>query len=156
MFRKMRRFKQQLPEEQCIKILEEEPRGILAVIGDDGYPYTIPMDHFYEDGKLYFHGAAQGHKMDAIKACDKVSYCVLDKGVPDERGDFYYFNSVVAFGRIRILEDREEILRQVRKLAFKYFTDPEEVELDMQRNGSRVACMELTIEHMTGKHVHEK
>ncbi len=156
MFREMRRFKQQLPEEKCIEILKEEPRGVLALQGDDGYPYTVPMDHFYEDGKLYFHCAKEGHKIDALKSSDKVTYCVLDKGVPDESGDFYYFNSVIVFGRLRQMTDPDEILAQVRKLACKYYTDMDAVEADMKKNGPRVACLELTIEHMTGKHVHEK
>ena len=80
MFRKMRRFKQQISEEECIRILKEQPRGVLSMIGDDGYPYGIPLDHWYSGNKLYFHGAKVGHKMDAITAFDKVSYCVMDEG----------------------------------------------------------------------------
>ena len=159
MFREMRRFKQQLPEEKCIEILKKEPRGVLAVLGDDEYPYTIPLDHFYEDGKLYFHCAKEGHKLDAIKNSDKCSYCVLANCTPDEdtsAGQFYYFDSVVVFGRIRQLEDHDEIIRQVRKLALKYYTDPDAVEADIRKNGPRTAMLELTIEHMSGKHVHEK
>lgn len=159
MFREMRRFKQQLTEEKCVEILKEAPRGILAVLGDEGYPYTVPLDHFYEEGKLYFHCAKEGHKLDAIKNSDKCSYCVLSKEVPDEdtsSGQFYYFDSVVAFGRIRQLEDPDEIIRQVRKLAHKYYTDLDAVEEDIRRNGPRTAMLELTIGHMTGKHVHEK
>ena len=78
MFRKMRRFKQELSKEECIEILKSEPRGVLSMIGDDGYPYGIPMTHWYceEDGKIYFHGAKEGHKLDAIRKCDKVSFCV--------------------------------------------------------------------------------
>lgn len=156
MFREMRRFKQQLPEEKCIEILTEEPRGVLALQGDNGYPYTVPMDHFYEDGKLYFHCAKEGHKLDALKNSDKVTYCIMKQLGPDESGDFYYFDSVVVFGRLRQMTDPDEILGQVRKLAMKYYTDMNAVEEDMKKNGPRVACLELTIEHMTGKHVHEK
>lgn len=159
MFREMRRFKQQLSEEQCIEILKEAPRGTLAVLGDDDYPYTVPLDHFYEDGKLYFHCAKEGHKLDAIKRSDKCSFCVLDKGVLDETdtdGEFYFFNSVVVFGRIRQIEDPDEIIKQVRKLAHKYYTNLDSVERDIAKNGPRTALLELTIEHMTGKHVHEK
>ncbi len=159
MFRKMRRFKQQLSEEKCIEILTEAPRGVLALLGDDDYPYTVPLDHFYEDGKLYFHCAKQGHKLDAIKNSDKCSYCVIDNGVPDadtSDGQFYFFNSVIVFGRIRQLEDQEEIIRQVRKLAHKYYTNADTVEEDIRETGPHTAMLELTIEHMTGKHVHEK
>ena len=82
MFREMRHFKQQISEEECIRILKEQPRGILSMIGDNGYPYGIPLDHWYseKDNRLYFHCAKTGHKLDAIAACDKVSYCVMDKG----------------------------------------------------------------------------
>ena len=86
MFRKMRRFKQELSERECIEILKKEPRGVLSMIGDDGYPYGIPMSHWYneDDGKLYFHGAKEGHKIDAIQNCDKVSFCVYDEGYRKE------------------------------------------------------------------------
>ena len=74
MFRPMRRIKQQIPEEECIKILKEEPRGVLSVLGDDGYPYGVPIDHYYDEktGRIYFHCAKEGHKLDAIRRCDKV------------------------------------------------------------------------------------
>ena len=86
MFRPMRRWKQQLSDEDCIAILKSELRGILSVLGDDGYPYGIPMNHWYceADGKLYFHGAKTGHKIDAISQCDKVSYCVHDEGYRED------------------------------------------------------------------------
>ena len=86
MFREMRRFKQALSPEECIEVLKNEPRGVLSLIGDDGYPYGIPMDHWYceEDGKLYFHCAREGHKLDALKACSKASYCVYDQGYRKE------------------------------------------------------------------------
>ena len=82
MFRKMLRFKQQIPEAECIKILKEEPRGVLSVLGDDDYPYGMPINHFYceEDGKLYFHTGMKGHRTDAIRRHDKVSFCVYDSG----------------------------------------------------------------------------
>ena len=73
MFRKMRRFKQQITDEQCIEVLKNAKRGVLSLIGEDGLP--INQWYFEEDGKIYFHGAKEGHKIDAIKACDKVSFC---------------------------------------------------------------------------------
>ena len=80
MFRKMRRFKQQISDEKCVEILTNEPRGVLALYGENGYPYALPLDHLYDDGKLYFHCAAEGHKIDAIKANPHASYCVMDEG----------------------------------------------------------------------------
>jgi nitroimidazol reductase NimA-like FMN-containing flavoprotein (pyridoxamine 5'-phosphate oxidase superfamily) len=74
----MRRFKQQISEAECIRILKEEKRGVLSVMGEDGYPYGIPMNHWYspEDGKLYFHGAKSGHKLDAISAKYGVDFII--------------------------------------------------------------------------------
>ena len=107
MFRAMRRFKQQVSEEECIRVLKEQPRGVLSMIGDDGYPYGIPLDHWYceEDGKLYFHGAKEGHKIDALTRCDKVSYCVMDEGFRKEGEWALNITSVVVFGRIRFVTD---------------------------------------------------
>ena len=82
MFRKMRRFKQQISDEECIEVLKNAPRGVLSMIGDEGYPYGIPIDHWYceEDGRLYFHGAKEGHKIDSLMKNDKVSFVVMDEG----------------------------------------------------------------------------
>ncbi|MBO4220597.1 MAG: pyridoxamine 5'-phosphate oxidase family protein, partial [Clostridia bacterium] len=110
MFREMRRFKQQITEEECIRVLKSQPRGVLSMIGDDGYPYGIPMDHWYSetDNTVYFHCAKTGHKIDAITACDKVSYCVMDEGCRNDGEWALNFRSVVLFGRIRIVEDEEK------------------------------------------------
>ena len=156
MFREMRRHKQQLTREQCEKILRTAPRGVLAVLGDEGYPYAVPLDFVYRDGKLYFHCAQVGHKMDALAACDKASFCVLDEGRLEEGDWWYHFNSVIAFGRVRRLEDEQEILDALRDLGRKYFPPTYDMEADIARSLARVAVLELTIEHMTGKHVREK
>ena len=116
MFRKMRRFKQQLTDEECAEILRREARGVLAVLGDDGYPYAVPLDFVYKDGKLYFHCAAEGHKIDAIRHCDKVSFCVTEQGERAPGEWWLKVRSVIAFGRIRILEDRGEVLSRVRAI----------------------------------------
>ena len=155
MFRKMRRFKQQLDESECAEILRKEPRGVLALLGDDGYPYALPLDFVYRDGKLYFHCAAEGHKIDAIRRCDKASFCVTEAGELAPGQWWRVVRSVIAFGRVRILENREEILSHVRALGLKY-APPDYVESELQKDGQRVQCLELTIEHMTGKRVNEK
>lgn len=155
MFREMRRFKQQLTDEECAEILRREARGVLAVLGDDGYPYAVPLDFVYEDGKLYFHCAAEGHKIDAIRRCDKVSFCVTEQGERAPGEWWLKVRSVIAFGRIRILENRDEVLSRVRALGLKYAA-PDYVEKELQKDGKRVQCLELTIEHMTGKRVNEK
>ncbi|MBP5725496.1 MAG: pyridoxamine 5'-phosphate oxidase family protein [Clostridia bacterium] len=111
MFRTMRRFKQQISEEECIRILQEEKRGILSMHGEDGYPYGIPMNHWYnpEDGKLYFHGAKTGHKIDAITKDNRVSYCVHDAGYRKEGEWALNISSVVVFGRISLVTDEEKV-----------------------------------------------
>ena len=155
MFRQMRRIKQQLSEEECVRLLKQEPRGVLAVLGDGGYPYTVPMDFLYEDGKLYFHCAAAGHKMDAIAACDKVSFCVMDQGYRREGEWALNIKSVIVFGRIRKIEDRAEIIERVRRMGLKYYPNAEDVEAEIRKDGARVCCLELTVDHMTGKLVNE-
>ena len=157
MFRKMRRFKQQISEEECREILKQEPRGVLSLIGDNGYPYGIPMDHWYceEDGKFYFHGAKEGHKIDAIEKCDKASYCVYDKGFRKEGEWALNIKSVVVFGRLRPIHDVEKSMKICRELCGKFTEDQEYIEHEVKHAGSHVLCLELTPEHMTGKLVNE-
>ena len=156
MFREMRRFKQQISEEKCIRILKEQPRGVLSMLGDDGYPYGIPLDHLYmEDGHLYFHCAKEGHKLDAISACDKVSYCVYDQGYRKEGEWALNINSVVVFGRIRVVEDEEKKREICTKLTRKFTDDEEYLKKEMTNAFPRVCCLELIPEHMTGKLVNE-
>ncbi len=155
MFRKMRRFKQQISRDECIRLLKEQPRGVLSVIGDDGYPYGIPLDHWYSDNKLYFHCAKVGHKLDAIAACDKVSYCVMDEGYRRDGEWSLNINSVVVFGRMRIVENEEKKLEICTNLVRKFTDDEEYLRKELSNAFSRVNCLELTIEHMTGKLVNE-
>ncbi|MBR6275064.1 MAG: pyridoxamine 5'-phosphate oxidase family protein [Lachnospiraceae bacterium] len=157
MFRKMRRFKQEISKEECIKILTEEPRGVLSVIGDDGYPYGVPLDHWYSEktGKLYFHGAKEGHKLEAISKCDKVSYCVMDKGYRNAGEWALNIQSVIVFGRMHAVTD-EDMKREICQSLCRKFTEDEEyIRKEMENAFSRVCCLELEIEHMTGKKVNE-
>ena len=159
MFRAMRRFKQQISEEECIRILQEEKRGILSMHGEDGYPYGIPMNHWYnpENGKLYFHCAKTGHKLDAIRKNDKVSYCVYDQGFRKDGDWALNIRSVVVFCRARIVDDAEDDLR--RRIAVglcRKFTDDEAfLQKELVNAMPRAAFLELTPEHMTGKLVNE-
>ena len=157
MFRPMRRIKQQLQKEECIKILKNEVRGVLAVLGDDDYPYTIPLDFYYDEtkNKIYFHGAREGHKIDSIQKHDKVSFCVVDKGVQVEGKRGLDFNSVVVFGKIKILEDRERTLEICAKLTDKFNFGKEYLEYELKKFANVVTVLELTPEHITGKAVNE-
>lgn len=157
MFREMRRFKQQLSQEECIQVLKEAPRGVLSVQGEDGYPYGMPMNHFYDEetGKLYFHGAHQGHKIDALKANDKVSYCVWNEGFRKEGEWALNISSVILFGRMAIVSDVDRCIEITRKIALKYYPDAESAEEEVRQDGHKALCLELTVEHMTGKLVNE-
>lgn len=155
MFRKMRRFKQQITDEECLELFRNEPRGTLAVLGDNDYPYTLPMDFVYDNGKLYFHSARAGHKIDAILKCDKASFCVMDKGYRKEGDWALNIKSVIAFGRVRIVEDLEKADEKLRLLGRKYFPSEDYLDNEMKMGFSRVYCLEFTIEHMTGKLVNE-
>jgi len=157
MFRQMRRFKQQISEEECIRILKEQPRGVLSMIGDDGYPYGIPLDHWYceEDGKIYFHGAKEGHKIDALKKCGKVSYCVMDEGFRKEGEWALNINSVIVFGRIGFVDDMDKARIIGENLCRKFTDDEAYIEHELTHALPRVQCLELIPEHMTGKLVNE-
>ncbi len=155
MFREMRRFKQQLSEKESIEILKTGKTGILGVLGDNGYPYTVPINYVYEDGKIYFHGAKVGHKIDAIKQCNKVSLCVIERDdvIKDELTT--YFRSVILFGKARILETDEEIFHAVSVLSLKYNNDKEVVDKGIKKEWGRLSCVEIVIEHITGKEAKE-
>ena len=157
MFRPMRRIKQQISDEECREVLTSEPRGVLSVIGDEGYPYGIPMDHWYSesDNKIYFHCAKEGHKLDAIRACDKVSYCVMDEGYRKEGEWALNIRSVIVFGRIRVVEDEEKRAEIGTNLCRKFTDDESYIEHEVRNALPRALCLELTPEHITGKLVNE-
>ncbi len=155
-FRPMRRFKQQLPEEECTAILETAYRGFLSVIGDGGYPYTVPINFFYKEGKLYFHCAREGHKLDALQACDKACFTVIDEPQKEPEDWWYHVRSVICFGRIHIVDDEEERHSLLRQLGKKYFPEGYDMESDMRRNAGHARVLAFSIEHMSGKRVREK
>ncbi len=156
MFRKLRRKNQELSKEECIEILLNEPRGFLGVLGDYDYPYTLPMNHVYSSGKLYFHGSKQGHKHDAIKNHSKVSYCVLNQGVKAENSWWYTFKSVIVFGKIRILEKEDEKIEKLTALGDKYFPSKEYTQKEISKLLDKTEVFEITIDNMSGKIVREK
>lgn len=153
MFREMRRKKQILSNKENIEILEKETSGVLALLGDNEYPYAVPISYVYDNSKVYFHGAKDGHKMDAIRKCSKASFCVVaqDEIFPEEYTT--YFRSVILFGKIRILEDENEVREAIEKLAIKYHpTDSIQNRIqEIVRGWNSLCMMELSVEHMTGK-----
>ena len=157
MFRQMRRIGQQVSSEQCIRILTEEKRGILAVNGDDGYPYAVPINFYYdrEDNAVFFHSAKTGHKLESMLRCDKVCFIVHDQGY--RKDDWSYFvTSVIAFGRASVIEDLVLKRKNLRLLAEKYFPKTVDIEDELNQGWERVHLIRIEIEHMTGKLVHEK
>ena len=157
MFREMIRKKQQLSEAECIDLLTGEPRGILSVLGDDDYPYGMPLNHFYcpEDGKLYFHSGRKGHKIDAMLRHDKASFCVYDQGFRREGEWALNIRSVIVFGRIEIITDTEKIYEISRMLSHKFTQDENYIEEEIRKSGPRTYMCALVPEHMTGKLVNE-
>ncbi len=156
MFRNMRRQGQRLSKEECEEILTNQPRGVLALLGDYDYPYAVPMSHVYENGKIYFHGAKKGHKNDAVRNYSKCSYCVLNEGVKAPDSWWYTFKSVIAFGKIRILTDNDEKIEALTYLGDKFFPTHEETVDEINRLLEKTEVYEITVEHMDGKVVKEK
>lgn len=153
MFREMRRAKQQLGKDECVEILLKEWRGILSVYGEDGYPYGLPMNFYYdkEVEKLYFHSGMKGHKIDALMRDNRVSFCVYDKGFRKEGDWALNIKSVIIFGNIKFVEDESRRENIMRKFGLKFDPDPRNVEDTIKRMLGVTKVMELSIDHMTGK-----
>lgn len=157
MFREMNRIKQQLSSEECIQILKNEPRGVLSLIGDEGWPYGMPMDHWYceEDGCLYFHSGKKGHKIDAMVRNNKASFCVYDQGYHNGDDWFLTIKSVIVFGRIEIIEDFDRAMAITRQLSLKYTQDETYIDWEIAESGKNTLVFRLVPEHITGKLVKE-
>ena len=158
MFRPMRRKKNEISREAAEELLRTSRRGVLAVIGDEGYPYAVPVNYYYdsENQRIIFHGSRVGHKADAIQNCDKVCFTVF--GNERVKGEAWapYVQSTVVFGRCRMIENREETLAEVKRLAMKYYPDEETAEEEIARSGNAVQIYEIEIEHISGKEVQER
>lgn len=157
MFRELSRKRQRISDEECRRILAEEPRGVLSVLGDDDYPYGMPMNYWYdpESGHIFFHGGKKGHKIDALRKHNKVSFCVYDQGYRREGEWALNISSVIVFGRIEFVEDHERVIDLSRKLSYKYTQDDEYIEKEIIRSGPGTLCMELIPEYISGKLVNE-
>lgn len=157
MFRKMRRFKQELTQEECVQILKEQPRGVLSLIGENEYPYGLPITHWYnpENGHIYFHGAKEGHKIDALKKCNKASFCVMDQGYKKDNEWALNINSVIVFGKIQFVEDPSLITQICSEMCRKFTDDEAYIEHELKHSGPSVLCLELIPEYISGKLVNE-
>ena len=155
MFRQMRRIKQQLSDEESLEVLKKAKRGVLSVIGDDGWPYGMYLNPHFENGRIYFHGAKSGHKIDALKKDTRASFTVIDDGVKDEGGWAYTFRSVVVFGKVEFVEEQNEAVEICRRLARRFNPSEADIEDEIRRAAAHVQVFALTPEHITGKRVHE-
>ncbi|MCR5175455.1 MAG: pyridoxamine 5'-phosphate oxidase family protein [Anaerovibrio sp.] len=157
MFRRMRRFKQQISDEECRELLKSSKRGVLSLLGDDGYPYGVPVDHWYceEDGKIYFHGAREGHKIDSIRRNAKASYCIMDNGYSNPGEWILHIKSVVVFGKMEFVTDDEKIVEICTHLVKKFTDDENYLRQELAKAINRVQCLALVPEHITGKLVEE-
>lgn len=155
-FRKMRRFNQQLSAEECYELLRQEDRGILAIHGENGYPYAFPMNFCFDEKKkcLYLHSAKTGHKIDALRKDNKVCFCLHDPGYTHGGRWQKHFRSLVVFGHIEFVDDPEKSI-ECAKLYDLKFEPPEEMAKHIEQEGKLVQMMILVIDHMTGKKVVE-
>ena len=158
MFREIVRIKQKLSDEECISLLKSETRGVLSVIGDGGYPYGTPVNHYYdeESGKIYFHtGNQRSHRTDAIKSCDKVCFTCYDSGYRREGEWALNVKSVIVFGLVKIIEDKTVVEDISRKLSYKFTDDNSYIENEIKNHLHHTLLLELTPEHISGKAVNE-
>ena len=157
MFRELARKNKELTMEECVHILKIEKRGVLSVIGDNDYPYGMPMNHFYneEDGKIYFHCGKAGHRLDALKHDNKVSFCTYDEGYRKQGEWALNVKSVIVFGRVEIVDDMGKIVNITTKLSHKFTQDDEYIKAEIKNYAKATLLLELTPEHICGKLVQE-
>lgn len=158
MFRPIRRIKREISIDEAKRLLITERRGVLAVNGDDGYPYAIPLNYIYDeaDNRIYFHGAKAGHKIDSIRACDKVCFTVYGNETVKEEAWAPFMQSAVVFGRCHLIEDRDQSIELVKKLAMKYYPNEALADEEIEKSGDHFQMFEIEIEHLSGKEIQEK
>jgi nitroimidazol reductase NimA-like FMN-containing flavoprotein (pyridoxamine 5'-phosphate oxidase superfamily) len=148
----MRRFKQALSIEECTEILQRNTSGILAVSGDDDYPYAVPLSYVYSNSKLIFHCAPVGHKIDSINKNNKVSFCVIDKDEVIPEKYTTYFRSVILFGKANVIKDDQNKREAIELLAAKYSPNDSEGRIaEINREFKQVCLVEVIVDHITGK-----
>jgi len=158
MFLEVKRIKQKLDIEECKYILEHSLRGVLSINGLNGYPYGMPLNHYYskEENRLYFHGGKIGYKIDCIKKDNRCSYCIYLEDGLDDTGWALNFKSVIVFGKIHFVCDIEEIKRISTLLSYKFTNDNDYINYELKNSINNTAMYYIEIEHITGKKVNEK
>lgn len=158
MFRTIRKKKNEIEKNAAENLLQCSRRGVLAVNGDDGYPYAIPINYVYdkEAQKIYFHGARAGHKVDALRACDKVCFTVYGNETIKEEPWAPFMQSAVVFGRCHLVEAGERATALLKQFAMKYYPNEQLVDEEIARAGKAAQLFEIEIEHLSGKEVQER
>lgn len=158
MFRKVRKVKNEISIEDAKVLLKNNKRAALSVNGDDGYPYTVPVNFYYdeEENKIYFHSSKKGHKIDSIKNNDKVCFTTWNDGYLEEGNWAYHVSSCVVFGRAKLIENPKITEEKLRPFALRYYPTAKEAEEAIQMGIHAVQMVEIEIEHISGKKVHEK
>jgi len=157
MFRELQRKNKQISMDECIELLRKETRGVLSVLGDDDYPYGMPMNHWYneEDGKIYFHCGKSGHRLDALRKCNKVSFCTYDSGYREDGDWALHVKSVIVFGRIEVIDEMDTIVDITKKLSYKFTQDEEYIRTEIEKYAKATLLLQLTPEHICGKQITE-
>ena len=157
MFRELTRKKQKMTEAECIEVLTREKRGVLALNGDDGYPYAMPMNHFYNesDGCIYFHCGKKGYRADCLERSCKVSFCVYDKGCANDGQWALNVKSVIVFGTIEPVYDADVIRDIAYRLSLKFTSDEHYIKNEIAQSIKATALLKLNVQNMCGKLVNE-
>jgi len=157
MFRELQRKNKEILKDECIELLINEKRGVLSVIGDEGFPYGMPMNHYYnhDDGCIYFHCGKKGHRIDALNKCDKASFCVYDSGVNTENTWALDIKSVIVFGNVEIITHEKIVSDITRKLSLKFTSDKEYIDDEIKNHLKNTVLLKLVPQHICGKLVHE-
>lgn len=158
MFKNMRKFKNEINQAEVKKLLTNSRRGNLAMNGDDGYPYAIPVNYFYDEAeeKIFFHGAKVGYKVDCLKSSGKVCFTVLGSEIVREEAWAPYMQSVVIFGRCQLIDDKQTAMKRLKDFAMKYYPKEDMVLDEIKASGKATQMFEIDVEYMTGKEVQEK
>ena len=158
MFRQIRRKEKQLDIDTVKSILLQQRRGIISVLGDNDYPYGVPINYYYDqqENKIYFHGSSKGHKAESISHNDKVCFTVLGNEITKDEAWAPYMQSVIIFGRCKLIDNKDDVIRLVRKFASKYYPNKEMIENEIRKAGNGVCMYVIEIEQMTGKQIQEK
>ncbi|HEY1217638.1 MAG: pyridoxamine 5'-phosphate oxidase family protein [Bryobacteraceae bacterium] len=151
-FKDIRRSDRALTESQAREILARAEHGVLATLGADGWPYGVPVNHVLSGDVLYFHCAAEGHKLENIAREERVSFCAVAGAtvLPAKLSTLY--ESAVAFGRAALVTDPAEKLRALELLAVRFCgTMTPEAERTIAITASQTAVVRIRLERITGK-----